>query len=265
MRYFFILISCIVQLSSCAQADTPARLFTPVVRTYQVSLGDTSLTILVSVYDSSSRLAFVHVHDDELTAKDATHSFLERRGGALISIQNNGQRLIKFPYKARYYTFDPNRMFTRNGIKESMKLFQPYHVKAALEVEKFASFFLQKIPGNSYVIAMHNNSNNKYSILSYLPEGSLPGEAAGLHINKKMDPDDFVFTTDPKVYTELKKQDISVILQKKKPATDDGSLSILFGKKKRAYTNIEAEHGHFDIQLQLVEAVADIVNNKKRG
>jgi hypothetical protein len=261
LRYLIVFITCLVQLSSCAQADAPAKLFIPAVSNHLVSLGDTLFTIQITIYDSSSKLAFVHVHDDEQTAKDATHNFLERYGGTLVSIQNNGERLIRFPYKGKSYTFDPNRMFTRKGIMESLKLFQPYNTKAVSEIERFANFFFQKIPANSYVIAMHNNTDNKYSVRSYLPKGILPGEAAKVYISKNMDPDDFVLTTDPKIFTGLQKRNISVILQKKKPDTDDGSLSILFGRKKKAYTNVEAEHGHFGVQLQLVEAVADIVNN----
>jgi len=230
------------------------------VSNHPVALGDTSFTIQISIYDSSSKLVFVHLHDDEQTARSATHSFLEHQGGTLISILNNGERLITFPFKEESYTFDPNRMFTRKGIIESLQIFQPYHAKAVPEIERFANSLLQQIPDNSYVIAMHNNTENKYSVLSYLPNGTLPRDAAKVYVSKNMDPDDFVFTTDPEIFSGLQKRDISVVLQKKKPATDDGSLSILFGKKKKAYTNIEAEHGHFDVQLHLLEAVADIVS-----
>jgi hypothetical protein len=230
------------------------------VRNHPVALGDTSFTIQITIYDSSSKLVFVHLHDDEQTAKSATHSFLEQQGGTLISIPNNGARLITFPFKGKSYTFDPNRMFTRRGIIESLQIFQPFNAKAVPEVERFANSLLQQIPDGGYVISMHNNTDHKYSVFSYLPNGTLPGEAAKVYVSKNMDPDDFVFTTDPDIFSDLQKRDISVVLQKKKPATDDGSLSILFGRKKKAYTNIEAEHGHFDVQLQLLEAVAAIAN-----
>lgn len=260
MRSLFIVITCIVQLSHCARSDAPARIYFPVVSDHPVALGDTSFTIQISIYDSSSKLVFVHLHDDEQTAWSATHSFLEQQGGTLISIPNNGERYITFPFDGKSYTFDPNRMFTRRGIIESLQIFQPFNAKAIPEVESFANSFLQKIPDDGYVISMHNNTENKYSVLSYLPNGTLPGEASKVYISKNMDPDDFVFTTDREIFSGLQKQDISVVLQKKKPATDDGSLSILFGKKEKAYTNIEAEHGHFDVQLQLLESVAAIAN-----
>jgi hypothetical protein len=260
LRNLLVFITCIIQLSSCAQTDAPPKLLNPIVHNHPVDLGDTSYTIQISIYDSSSKLVFVHVHDDEQTAKDVTHYFLERFGGTLISIQNNGERLIRFPYKSKSYTFDPNRMFTRKGITESLNLFQPPNAKAISEIENFAKSFLEKIPDGRYVIAMHNNTDNKYTVQSYLPQGSLPGEAAKIHVNKNMDPDDFVLTTDNKIFAGLQKQDINVILQKKKPATDDGSLSILFGRKKKPYINVEAEHGHYDVQLQLVEAVAGLIN-----
>jgi hypothetical protein len=258
LRSLFIFVTCIVLLSSCIRTVSPAKKLIPTESHHPIALGDTSLTIQISFYHSSSKLVFVHLHDDEQTAKDATHSFLERRGGTLISIQNNCERLITFPYKGNRYTFDPNRMFTRKGIIESLQMFQPYPAQAVPLVETFANSLLQKIPPNSYLIAVHNNTNNKYSILSYLPTGNLPGEAAKVHVSKNMDPDDFVLTTSPQIFAGLQEQDISVILQKEEPGTDDGSLSVFFGRVQKNYTNVEAEHGHFDIQLQLLEAVADI-------
>jgi hypothetical protein len=263
LRSLIVFIVCILQLSSCAQPDTTGRHFTPAVRNHFVALGDTTLTIQISIYDSSSRLVFVHLHDDEQTAKEATHVFLERNGGILISILNNGKRLISFPIKGNRYVFDPNRIFTRKGIIESLKLFQPYRSEAVPEVEKLAFSLLVNIPDSAYVIAMHNNTDQNYSVQSYLPEGELPGVASKVHVSKSMDPDDFVYTTDPLLFTRLQQQDISVVLQKNKPATDDGSLSILSARRKQDYTNIEAEHGHYDVQLRLLLTVAEIITDKK--
>jgi hypothetical protein len=263
LRSLIVFIVCILQLSSCAQPDSTARLFIPAVRNHTVALGDTTLTIQISIYDSSSKLAFVHLHDDEQTAKQATHVFLELYGGTLISIPNNGERLIEFPLRGNRYTFDPNRMFTRKGIIESLKLFRPYRSEAVPEIEKLALSLLETFPDSAYVIAMHNNTDQKYTVLSYLPKGELPGEAAKVYVSKRMDPDDFVYTTDPLLFTHLQQQDISAVLQKDRPATDDGSLSILFGRRKQDYTNIEAEHGHFDVQLQLLITIAEFINDKK--
>lgn len=263
MRSLIVFIVCILQLSSCAQPDSTARLFTIAVRNHPVALGDTTLTIQISIYDSSSKLTFVHLHDDEQTAKEATHTFLKRYGGTLISIPNRGQRFINFPMNGKRYVFDPNRMFTKKGIVESLTLFQPFKIEAVTEIEKLASLLLANIPDSAYVIAMHNNTDQKYSVLSYLPNGELPGETSKVHINKNMDPDDFVYTTDPLLFRNLQEQDISAVLQRNKPATNDGSLSILFGRRKRDYTNIEAEHGHLDVQLRLLETVAEIIMDKK--
>ena len=261
MRILIVIITYIFQFSACIRNEAPGTRITPEVINHSVALGDTTYTIQIRIYDSTSRLVFVHLHDDEQTAKDVTHTFLERHGGTLISIQNNGERLIRFPFKGKYFTFDPNRIFTRKGISESLGLFQSYNSQAASEVERFASSFLSRLPANCYVIAMHNNTDSLYTVLSYLPKGSLPHEASKIHVNKTMDPDDFVFTTDPAVFYRVQKLDINVVLQKSKPATDDGSLSILFARKKKAYTNIEAEHGHFDVQLQLLQAVVVTTNN----
>lgn len=260
MRSLFISFVFIFQLTTCAQTDTSERLFTPAIAEYLFTLGDTTFTIRVSVYDSASRLVFVHLHDDELTAKEATHSFLERNGGTLVSIPNSCQRLITFPKDGKYFTFDPNRMFTRKGIIESLKLFQPYNKSAATEIERFAASYLRLIPDSSMVTAVHNNTPDRYSILTYLSKGGLAGEATKVHTNREMDPDDFVLTTDPRIFTRLQEQNFNVVLQKNNPPTDDGSLSILFGRKRRTYINVEAEHGHYEVQLRLLQLVADITS-----
>jgi hypothetical protein len=75
-----------------------------------------------------------------------------------------------------------------------------------------------------------------------------------------MDADDFVLTTDEKIFNHLKSKNINAVLQSHKVTTDDGSLSIYCSKKKIPYINIEAQHGHTAEQLRMLNALTSIIN-----
>ena len=55
------------------------------------------------------------------------------------------------------------------------------------------------------------------------------------------------------MFKRIKKQGFNVILQNSVNATDDGSLSIYYGKKDLVYVNIETEKGHLDEQIDNAE------------
>jgi len=48
-------------------------------------------------------------------------------------------------------------------------------------------------------------------------------------------------------------------LQNSTNATDDGSLSIYYGKKNLVYVNIETEKGDLDEQVEMLNAVFNIL------
>jgi hypothetical protein len=81
----------------------------------------------------------------------------------------------------------------------------------------------------------------------------LYANASNVYVNALMYEDDFVYTTDKKVFNHLKENKINVILQKSSGAVDDGSLSIFYGNKMIPYINIEAEQGHLKEQVQMLQ------------
>ncbi len=173
----------------------------------------------------------------------------------LISINNKDERYIEFLFKGTRYKFDPNRMFTPTGRRESLQVFRTYSVDAAAEVKAFATELLRLIPDSVLLIAVHNNKEKEYSILNYLLYGEMKKEYLRIHYNTKMDADDFIFTTDSSLYYLYERADISAVQQHPRTATDDGSLSVLFGKLKRPYLNIEAQHGHLEEQMRMLSVI----------
>ena len=207
----------------------------------------------------------INLHDDETTGVEAAKKVLEKTGGILLSIENNGERLITFTKYKRTFRFDPNRMFTRAGIKASLLEQNKHNGDLVLEtVYNFARFCLRTIPSSHTLIALHNNHERGLSVLSYMKGGDLEQDASAVNKNDSHDPDNFYLTTDEQLFRHLKTAGYNVVLQNNKKATDDGSLSIYYGKKKKSYINIEAKKGMVTQQTQMIETVARIIQTFKK-
>lgn len=248
MRKVLIFLAAIIwsffapaQMNNGSVADT--RL-TPLVNTITHRLGDDEISIKTLQYGDTKDIVFISLHDNEATSVDGSKRILESRGGLLIQIGNNSKRNITFRLDGRSYTFDPNRIFSRNGIELTLKRFDNTGDKAATEIEVFADRLLQLIPKNSFcVIALHNNTNNDFSVQDYLPGKEKATDASQINIGTGKDADDFFLTTDSLLFQLLSAQDYNIILQDNQKATQDGSLSVYFGEKNIRYINCETEHG----------------------
>ncbi|HLG41382.1 MAG TPA: hypothetical protein VI461_17010, partial [Chitinophagaceae bacterium] len=187
-------------------------------------------------------------------------------GGLLIRIENYRTRNIKFKLDKKYYTIDPNRMFSRKGIAQSLLLLGNTSPKAVDEVEKFANRILQLLPKDpSCVVALHNNVNGKYSINTYLPGGPKQKDAKALHVNPDQDADDFFFTTDSILFKQLAAENYNTILQDNEKAKKDGSLSIYCGEKNMQYINCETEHGRQEQYDEMIVLAVDKIEKVDAG
>jgi hypothetical protein len=216
-------------------------------------------------YGSSRNIICVNLHDDELTSVNSAKKLLEKEAGLLIKIDNNKQRNIKFRLDGQFYTFDPNRMFSRQGISQSLTMFGRASPKAINEIEKFAAHILQLIPESSWIIALHNNSNGKYSINSYLPGNIREKDAKALSVNPDEDPDDIFLTTDSTLYKRLADDKYNAIWQDNEKAKRDGSLSIYCGERNIPYINCETEHGRSLQYQQMIMIAADHILGRKKA
>ena len=61
------------------------------------------------------------------------------------------------------------------------------------------------------------------------------------------------------MFKRIKKQGFNAVLQSNIKATDDGSLSIYYGKKNLVYINIETEKGNLDEQVKMLNVVFNIL------
>ncbi len=223
-------------------------------------IGDDTINLHLSIYyPYGNSVSFINLHDDENTSVEAGLDFLSKYGGKMVQLQHSGKRRFRFTLNQDTFSFDPNRIFTDKGIKETLEKENPYNEQAFFEVKKTADSILENyVDGKKLVIALHNNSERGLSILSYKKGGFEYKNAARVYINRFMNPHDFILTTVNDIFYHLKRNKINVVLQHHNP-DDDGSLSVYAAKKKIPYINVEALQGHLDEQIKMMEVLKDII------
>jgi len=218
--------------------------FIPETRTIAHTLGNRTVVIKVIQYGEPNGIYCINMHDNEGTAVLGAVPVLEMTGGTLIRVENFKQRVIKFRLNGVLYGFDPNRIYSRIGIGQTLRDNRNYSLKAVLEIEKFAGRLLALIPDTAKcLIALHNNTNDLFSIKSYIPGGIRQKDAKAVFYNETEDVDDIALTTDSLVYQVMADAGYNSIWQDNIKAKKDGSLSIYSGEKGIRYINIETEHG----------------------
>ena len=209
--------------------------------------------------DGSTSIAFIHLHANETTALNAVRQFLERNKGSLFYVKHREERNISLVLNDSVFQFDPNRMFTSAGRKAHLS---PYSAAADSVVKMFANEIVSELHSYHMIISVHNNTSSNFSISSYKKGGEFESEASRVYINRKMDEDDFVFTTDENIFDKCRKQKLNVVLQDNVRRTDDGSLSVYCSNVRLFYVNIEAEFGHADQQLKMLRFIYQAVSSE---
>lgn len=237
-------------LSFLLPGDKP----TPLQKTVYHRLGDRTLTLVSTQFGKNNDWGFVHLHDDEQTALEATRSLLTREGGQLVRLSNWNKRFVRFRVHGKFYSFDPNGMFTREGVERSLRLLGRYHPDAAREAVELGQRFLQLLPDSIQgIISLHNNTPGYFSVLSYAAGGDKAREAKAVYVNPTEDPDDFFLVTQEAHFQKIKARGYNCVWQDNEGCTDDGSLSVYCGKKGIPYINCETEHGKVSKYREMME------------
>lgn len=234
-----VLSACAVEGYDLEETRTPVR------------IGDTTVEIVF--HDAGAPgLTYLNLHDDEDTAVEAALDVVARRGGRVVELRHTGERNISFALGDTTYTFDPNRIFSDAGIDTTLTR---HGDRARRVVRAFADTLLQLLDPASLpaLVTIHNNTENNYSALSYADGGSYAGDVRFVHIARGVDPDDFFFVTEEAFYRALRDAGFNVVMQDNVLVTDDGSLSVYAGRAGVPYVNAEAQHGHFEYQIKMLE------------
>ena len=251
---------------------------TPPVRTaasYYVKFGQTEVEIRRTFGKGESGRRFLVIHDDEDTAADAVRDHIAKIGGTLIELDSRGAREVTFTTLAgATVRFDPNRMFSDAGLGEDLEELNKgkgYEKdrKIFVEIHKLRKAILGNVMNYRPVIAVHNNSENRFDITWYAVGGKeeeygntrdVPGNP-GIHATE--DPDDFFLVTMVEDFNRIKGKYNVVLQSRHNDSTrgtspkEDGSLSVKC--KRRRYFNVEAGDDHRDKQLEMLEDLERVI------
>lgn len=211
-----------------------------------VKVGDQEV-IIEQIQKGQGGKNFVHVHESETTALEAARAVVNKRGGFLLTLHHGGGRNIVFHLQGQRYEFDPNRIFTDEGIKKTLTQYSHYQPDAHREVKKLADKILSLLPQDK-IIAVHNNQS--YSIRNYLPGRDMASEIAAINLDPKQYFRNFYFVTRMEDFLRIKEQGFNGVLQAAR-ATDDGSLSVRLSKQ--TYINVEAGYAQLAQQIKMLE------------
>lgn len=258
---FSLLLLPVLTLAQTRTSALPSKQFTPKVNTIRYKLGDRDIILKLYHYGSSKELFFINLHDDEITAVAGAKKLLEKHGGVLLRIENDRERNILFRLNGKTYVFDPNRIFSRVGIIQTLTMYGRSDMAAVDELDKFSKRIIQLLPASRCIISLHNNSDGKYSINSYLVGRERDKDAKAIRVIPKQDPDDLFLTTDSSLFLRLTREKYNVVLQDNVNAQKDGSLSVYCGEKNICYLNCETQHGKIFQYAEMINIAARYARN----
>jgi hypothetical protein len=223
-------------------------------------LGEATVDVVISERPGS-KYVYCNLHDDENTSVEAGLVALRRSGGRLVELRHGGGRDVSFRLDGETFAVDPNRIFTPEGARRTLGKLSRRTPEAEQAVERFARELrsIYAIERADVVIALHNNTEGRYSALSYEKGGELASDAAAVFIKEGGDSDDFFFVTERAVFDALRRRGYNVVLQDNRRVTDDGSLSVYCGRAGVRYINVEAQHGHREQQVAMLSALRDVL------
>lgn len=204
--------------------------------------------------DEQSSVLLYNMHDNENTSAIAGRIISSNFGGQYYELAHNGDRNIGFANGEDSLWIDPNRIYTDAGIWLQLAKNQNSDTLLFEMIAEWRDALLSilRINERSLVIALHNNTNKYYSILSYVEGGEYEIDADTVYQGRIRDMDDFYFVTDPGIFEILTSGRYHVVLQANDTATDDGSLSVYCAKLGIPYINVEAQHRHLLRQIKML-------------
>ena len=187
---------------------------------------------------------YLLIHGNESTARMVLEVHLWMYPGIGYLIDNQDRYVTIEGVK-----IDPNRLFSRVGAEKSIRNENPgIDAQKAESALAFLDHHRDDLvhhlePGKgNLLIALHNNKD--YSVKAEIPQSD------DTSIPQPDRPREFFLCTDPKDFEVLKKSPYNVVLQYRKPAEDDGSLSRLAVKRGFRYVNLECGEGEMEAQLE---------------
>lgn len=255
-----VLLICAVCLFGCAEPSADVR-----TSHERLALGDDSVDVAIHEAEAEG-FTYINLHENETTSIEAALETIRQHGGRVIHLEHSGERNITFSIGDSSFVVDPNRIFTEGGVRQTLASLSSDNPAAREAVLSFSSQLLEilSIDTLETVITVHNNTDNAYSILSYAEDGEYASDALFVHVARGKDPDDFFFLTEGDWFSSFRTAGFNVVVQDNQLVTDDGSLSVLCGQLGIPYVNVEAQQGHYQIQLQMLSFLEQFLREEVR-
>lgn len=250
-KFALLILLALLAASGCATRDAARTSF---------KLGDTTVHAQVFQRGTTSP-TMINVHDDENTSVLAGKIVVKESGGRLIELAHGGQRLVKFTLDGQTYCFDPNRIFSDEGIRVTLSRHSVYSEAAHRLVKDFAAKFIEQfaLDREPVIMALHNTDGHGLTIHSYRADGAKSSASSKFHVGARRSPGDFFYVTDQRCFDYLQARDFNVTLQDDAHVPDDGSASVYFARQGIPYLNIEADVNRLDEQTQMVRVAREMI------
>ena len=190
---------------------------------------------------------YLLIHGNEETARQVLLRHIRWHQGIAYEIESKTRNV-----PVEKGEIDPNRMFSRAGAERCLKSLNPGWTpqqlqKALDELDHDRDHLVDALIPRSegLTVALHNNSES-YSVFDEMP---ISDEAS---IRERDNPHAFFLCTDQNDFQILSHSGYNVILQRKAPPEDDGSLSRLAAARGRRYVNLEVRQGHAERQNEML-------------
>ena len=215
--------------------------------------------------DQNRFATFIALHENE-TASVAAYLDIASSlpNTALFRLNQFGQRNLRYKTNDNTYHFDPNRIFSLVGIKNTLLKLNPNVKSIPLEVEEgiqrfsdsLLSIFRRELD-SGYLVAIHNNTNNNFSVRSYVNSKNV----IATYVNSDEDIDNFYIVNTLSDFEYFKSINRNVVCQREE-VLDDGSLSIYCTKNNIRYINIEVEMGNVKKHREMILEVYALFKQK---
>jgi hypothetical protein len=228
-------------------------------------VGRTTITYKSTCHGTQSGVVFISLHENEETAAVTANRFLDSLGShCLVQLVHDKQRLLSVSFLGKTYRLDPNRMWSKQGLEANLRyLNKRFPDELVTQLQRHTLRFRKQFFFNRrLVVALHNNTNNGFSVRSFMKGGGNYQDALEVHLNPAHDPDNFFIVTEQPHFTHLKQLGYSVVLHKRKTSFDDGSLSFLCARNNIPYINAEVEEGNSEKQSEMLMVIHDLINTR---
>jgi hypothetical protein len=190
---------------------------------------------------------YLFIHGNEETAREVLVAHMQQAKGIAYLVTGHDRYV---PIESG--RLDPNRMFSREGAEKNLRSLNPGWSaerldKALHKLDRGRVKLVDHLfpPPDGRLVALHNNAQG-YSVKAEVESSDL------VSLKDPDHPHEFFLCTDEGDYAIMATSPYNVVLQRKGPKDDDGSLSRLAAKRGVRYINLEVALGERAKQVEML-------------